>query len=1151
MSKKRIIKKVSKIFLWTIGSLIGLFFIILVLVGWILSPSQLTPLAEKYANEYLDADVKIGKAELTIWKTFPYVTVDVDSLQIVSHAFKNLSSEERGKLPLNSDTLLVADRFHGGVNVLKIMAGIIDVRDVLAESAVLNFVAYSPELSNANIVAPSEDDSSSSEMPDIRFNSVELSRGNKVRFFSLSDSIDSNLTIDAMQFVNRKDDNYQFLFDGTASVRLGEIQSLNKMPLSVTGNLDWSFADMLNFDIENWNIHFGEIPLTFNLKANLTKDIRVDKFNFVLGEFYVNEIRKYVAKEYVSALEGIETNCRGTLEVELVKPYVFSEKILPSLKATFEIPDSYLKDSRGQKLECFKMSAEADFNGENINASIINVKNLLLKGRSIYFAARGKVYNIATNPHASGAMECNVDLAKAINVFRIPIKDEMVNGVAEADMNFNVKVNDIVKKYYDKIKVSGNLVLKDLAVKAPSDTFDLFVDRAKFFFGSSEKDELNDSIKGSSIFKASFSVDSLNLDYNGMNLNILQSMVSLGGKGNLANFGKKGYFVPVGAEIKAKKIKFRDVDSTQVRFVDLVCQNVLKQSDDIKPVPMFDFIIKSGRANYRDSLMRTGLVNGDIFLRMKPRVNAQTRRIDSLHNIYPKMSYDSLVILAENDHRAVYDNPEDSARDRVRGILNRWDLSGHVKAKKARMLTPYFPIRNRIRNLDMAFSMDSIVINSGRYKTGRSEFELEGGLRNLRSTIMGQKELPLKMNLVIYSDTLDVNEILTALYAGSKFSNGEARNILISDADDNELEQQLTSTVAETDTTMSAVLIPSNIEADIDVFAHYGRYTDLKLQDMSGGLQLRKGALYLNELRTNSDVGNLRFNALYSAPKKDDIYCAFDLALDGIKLDKFVKLVPSVDSIMPLLNSMEGTIRADIAATTKVDSSMNIIFPSLTAVMKLHGDSLVLFDSETFRTISKLLMFKNKKRNLIDNMTVEIVIKDNVMELFPFMFNMDRYKIGIMGSNDLNLNFKYHISVLKSPIPFKFGLNLSGNPDKWKFRFGGAKFKEGRAGRMTTIVEDTRINLREQMNNAFRRGARAAIKTNLDEHVKSNKLDFAGDTLSAQDSLKFIQEGLLEGPKLTPKQLKEKEKADRKAEKEREKKEKEAAKNKDAAIKKD
>ena len=35
----------------------------------------------------------------------------------------------------------------------------------------------------------------------------------------------------------------------------------------------------------------------------------------------------------------------------------------------------------------------------------------------------------------------------------------------------------------------------------------------------------------------------------------------------------------------------------------------------------------------------------------------------------------------------------------------------------------------------------------------------------------------------------------------------------------------------------------------------------------------------------------------------------------------------------------------------------------------------------------------------------------------------------------LALNFDYHSAFLKSPLPFKFGINIKGNPDKYKVRF--------------------------------------------------------------------------------------------------------------------
>jgi hypothetical protein len=119
-----------------------------------------------------------------------------------------------------------------------------------------------------------------------------------------------------------------------------------------------------------------------------------------------------------------------------------------------------------------------------------------------------------------------------------------------------------------------------------------------------------------------------------------------------------------------------------------------------------------------------------------------------------------------------------------------------------------------------------------------------------------------------------------------------------------------------------------------------------------------------------------------------------------------------------------------------------------------------------------------------------------------------------MGSNDFALNYKYHISVLKSPIPFKFGLNLSGNPDKMKVRLGRSKYKADQAMETIALVDTTRVNLLNEIDRVFNRGARAARlgKINVKSRPQSVNFDEAGDTLSSQDSLLFINEGVLPKP---------------------------------------
>ena len=200
---------------------------------------------------------------------------------------------------------------------------------------------------------------------------------------------------------------------------------------------------------------------------------------------------------------------------------------------------------------------------------------------------------------------------------------------------------------------------------------------------------------------------------------------------------------------------------------------------------------------------------------------------------------------------------------------------------------------------------------------------------------------------------------------------------------------------------------------------------------------------------------------------------------------------------------------------------MDIEIPTLQGAIKIEGDSLVLIDPDTFKSLSKWLMFRDKKHNVINHMAVEVVIDNSAIELYPFMFDIDRYRLGVMGSNDLAMNLNYHISVLKSPIPFKFGINIKGTPDNMKIRLGGAKFKENMVVERQAIAYNTRVNIVRQIDTAFRRGIQKARSGRLtfrrptaapDATGASALRDLNDDRLSHADSLQFIRQGLIENP---------------------------------------
>ena len=159
-------------------------------------------------------------------------------------------------------------------------------------------------------------------------------------------------------------------------------------------------------------------------------------------------------------------------------------------------------------------------------------------------------------------------------------------------------------------------------------------------------------------------------------------------------------------------------------------------------------------------------------------------------------------------------------------------------------------------------------------------------------------------------------------------------------------------------------------------------------------------------------------------------------------------------------------------------------------------------------------MFKNKKRNMIDSMSVEMMIRDSKLMVYPFMVDMDRYRFGISGSNDAAMNLNYHIAVLKSPIPFKFGVNIKGTPDHLKIRLGGAHFNEREVASSRQLTDTVRINLIREIQNVFRFGVKSGRHVQLTRsEPKSTPAEYVvGDTISHSDSLFFIRSGVLAPP---------------------------------------
>ena len=306
---------------------------------------------------------------------------------------------------------------------------------------------------------------------------------------------------------------------------------------------------------------------------------------------------------------------------------------------------------------------------------------------------------------------------------------------------------------------------------------------------------------------------------------------------------------------------------------------------------------------------------------------------------------------------------------------------------------------------------------------------MSGTISNITKALAGKEKF--KGNLSIKSNTLNINELMNVMVVSESTTTATD------------------SLLATTDTVvpMSVIEVPDNINISLYTDIKQAIYGKANFSNIQGEVVLKNQSILLDNLNFTSDLGAMNITLLYKAIDQTKADFSAELKIDKLNINTLTTKVPAVDTMLPMLRSFEGLISTDIIAVGEFDSTLNINMPSLVASCYLRGDSLVLLDNKTFQKFSKLLLFKNKERNLIDSLAVEIIMKQQVVSFMPFVLQLDRYKVGITGTQYMNMDFDYNVSVLEWPLGINMFVKYKGNMNdidnaKLKIKIGEKKYSK-------------------------------------------------------------------------------------------------------------
>lgn len=1069
-----------------------------------LPPDRLIKLVEEYAPEFINGDVKLGHLDVSFRKTFPDVTIEIDSLILTSKALERLPEETRAQLPEWGDTVLTLSHFKGTVNIDKLRHNELALYDVILEKPSLNLLTVNDSIANYDIILPSDDEDSFLDINSFSIDHFRLSDSGPLRYYSMSDSINGEIRLTALEIDGSDLPRYEVSTKGGMGSSMLETFGIQELAFAFNGGVTWDFENgCRQLTVTDFLLSTGDTDINISTAVDFGDTIVINSLKTDITSIPYETINHYMTAD--TGIPDLNTDLTFTISGELTKPYVYVPGVptFPHAIVTLEIPQSYIRwPQHYLNINKLILQSKLTLDGDDLNNSVLEVQKFLVDGNAIDIDMKGIVSRPLSDPRIAGEIKGRIFIDRLPSALLSMIPGD-IGGTIGMNTAFRFKKSQLTPNGFHKIYLNGAVSLRELRARfADSDTETGQPDTLAFYTPltmlrfDSNKSVVSNGVTVDSLLSLVLTSDSLYYRADGLDVRLRNLRAAVGSK-NIYSSADTTRINPFGGSVSVDRLLLDSYsDSTRLFVAGLTGKGSLSRFEGQDRVPLLN--LNLGAKGIGAGTPSARIMVRDPEFTLTANVNPRRTRRRG-----PQSAADSVLtdsVRMQRRHRQTEMTSEDSVSIGLRNLLNRWNVKGELTASRARMFTSAFPLSNTVSDIDLYFTTDSIQLRSMRLKAGRSDFSIKGAITDIRQSMRRHDKRPLKIRFGMQSDTIDIDELSHAIFVGAAATPDTA--VWDTGID---VTTDVADVISVDTANTAAFLVPADIDADLRFRAKNVIYTGLLLHDFKGTLDVWDRAIHLHDLQALSDMGSIDVSALYNAPDAKSLTFGMGMELKDFHLDKFLKVTPAIGELLPSIKDFSGIINADIAMTTNLEPNMDFEIPSVKADIKIDGDSLVLLDADTFKSLSKWLLFKDKKHNMIDHMGVEIEVDSGQIIIYPFIFNIDRYKLGVMGSNDIDMNLNYHVSVLKSPMPFKFGINITGDIDNMKIRLGGAKIKENTVVERLAVNSDTRINLIQQLEGIFRRGANSSrgngIQLNHDHnlaHELKQDLKAETDTLSAE-----------------------------------------------------
>lgn len=1031
-------KKGWRVFLAVLGSLLGLVVAVLITLTIMLTPSRLTGLINRYASHYLQADISVAEASLDLIKDFPDLSLVLKEGTIIVPA-------PEGKLKW-IDSLLVFRKMEVSLRPAALLRKMVFISQLSLEHASIHLFTNLEDRSNWDIFPDSKDTLSPGY--DVAFGKLSVTDTLHFTYHDYKDTVYYSVSISEMTA--------DIPFSGTGhqvdihsysnTLIVGKNLLFDRIPFIVKGgiSLENNFDDYYFRDCETV---LGNVPLYINGFMGLRKDslelkgvCRVDSTGFT--DLY-NAIPKNLlpARSPVTSsmpIKDLEVILKGAYHYDSGEFPVYSARITAGPGRITYLPSNITIPEFKAVLASSYHPAKGDF-------GTLSVNGLEAESPALQLSLQGVLSSFFREPAVSLSAGMNVHLDRLSELIG-EMEAHDAHGDMAIDLNADFRLKDLDPSRLGNVMLLAYLRTDGFTLDLPADSI----------YCRANTTQLQLGITPGTALDLNLIADSLNIRYRGRELAALSETVLTAGSTPGMFTRDTTQVKPIAGFLQSRTLQVFVNDSTRIMINHGNIVFSLKPDDRDQAIPVVDFELDSRSAGGVYGLHRGRISN--LYLKANLTQNRRDTIPDGRTDTRHEFAYADLDMGLERKNR---------------GLLRKWNVNGTLQADGMQLATPLFPVRTQVRNTHLVLQDDRLEIINTQIKAGHSDLLLNGYLTDIRRVLLGHGSLGLNFDL--QSDTLDCNELIRVVNAGISFADSldsKEKSILqekiLHVESEKQLEKIISSGIDQQKTYEKLLIVPGNVNLQVVLAVSNAYYRSLQMKGLHGMLRAADRYLQLDQLQASSNAGDICINGLYATPDKNNLHVGLDIEMQNVLLEQVIRLLPPMDTLFPMISSFKGLADVQISATSQLDTNMNLVLSSFKGACRIKGDGLVLLDGKTFSEISRKLMFRKKALNLIDNIRVEAAVADNRIDVFPFIMEIDRYRTAIAGSHKMDGTFHYHISLLKSPVPFRFGLNVYGTPDDYKIDLGRSRFTDQHIPVLSYRIDSIRVNLKETISNYFK-----------------------------------------------------------------------------------